>query len=158
MTSDWLVDVSDDRCTTNFSTWQNIYKGVPQGSILGPVLFNVFLNDIFNFVKENKLYKYADDNTLSHSGPDLNGLVKSLEKESAILIDWFANNKMKANPDEFQAIAIGNKSKNGDIKFNLDGNEILCENEVKLLGVTIDCQLKFNTHITEICKKKFQGS
>jgi hypothetical protein len=67
---------------------------------------------------------------------------------------------MKANPDEFQAIAIGNKSKNGDIKFNLDGNEILCENEVKLLGVTIDCQLMFNTHISDICKekKKLQGS
>jgi hypothetical protein len=46
---------------------------------LNPVLFNVFLNDIFNFVKENKLYNYADDNTLSHSAPDLNGLVKSLE-------------------------------------------------------------------------------
>jgi hypothetical protein len=128
-----------------FSTWQNIYKGVPQGSILGPVLFNVFLNDIFNFVKEYKLYNYADDNTLSHSGPDLDGSVKSLVKESAILIDWFANNKMKANPDKFQAI--------GDIKFNLDGNEILCENEVKLLRATIDCQLKFNTHISEICKK-----
>jgi hypothetical protein len=117
------------------------------------VLFNAFLNDIFNFVKENKLYNYADDNTLSHSAPDLNGLVKSLEKESAILIAWFANNKMKANSDKFQAIAIGNKSKNEDMKFNLDGNEILCENEVNLLGVTIDCQLKFNTHISEICKK-----
>ena len=91
------------------ATWQNIYKGVPQGSILNPVLFNVFLNDIFNFVKENKLDNYADDNTLSHSGPDLNGFVKSLEKECAILIDWFANNKMKANPDKFQAIAIGYK-------------------------------------------------
>ena len=97
------------KVSTYFSTWQNIYKGVPQESILGPVLFNVFLNDIFNFVKENKLYNYADDNTLSHSGPDLNGLVKSLEKESATLIDWFANNKMKANPDKFQSIAIGNK-------------------------------------------------
>jgi retron-type reverse transcriptase len=97
------------KVSTYFSTWQNIYKGFPQESILGPVLFNVFLNDIFNFVKENKLYNYADDNTLSHSGPDLNGLVKSLEKESATLIDWFANNKMKANPDKFQSIAIGNK-------------------------------------------------
>ena len=130
---------------------------------MGPVLFNVFLDDIFNFVKENKLYNYADDNTLSYSRPDLSGLVKSLEKESAILIDWFTNNKMKANPDKFQAISIGNKSKNGDIKFNLDGNEILCENEVKLVGVTIDCQLKFNTHISEICgekknKQKLQGS
>ena len=73
------------------------------------MLFNVFLNDIFNFVKENKLYNYADDNTLSHSRPDLNGLVKSLEKESAILIDWFAINKMNDNPDTFQAIAIGDK-------------------------------------------------
>ena len=94
---------------TYFSTWQNIYKGVPQGSILGPVLFNIFLLDIFNFVKENILYNYADDNTLSHSGPDFNGLVKSLENESEILINWFNNNKMKANPDKFQAIAIGNK-------------------------------------------------
>jgi hypothetical protein len=42
---------------------------------------------------------------------------------------------------------------NGDIKFYLDGKEILCENEVKLLGVPIDCQLKFNTHISEICRK-----
>ena len=114
------------------------------------MLFNVFLNDILNFVKENKLYNYADDNTLSYSGPDLNGLVKSLEKESAILIHWFANNKMKANPDKFQAIAIGNKSKNGDMQFNLDGDEILCENEVKLLGVTIERQLKINTHISKI--------
>jgi hypothetical protein len=115
------------------------------------VLFNVFLNDILNFVKENKLYNYADDNTLSYSGPDLNGLVKSLEKESAILIHWFANNKMKANPNKFQAIAIGNKSENGYIKFNLDGNDILCENEIKLLGATIDSHLKLNTHISGIC-------
>ena len=45
------------KVSTYFSTWQNIYKGVPQESILDPVLFNVFLNDIFNFVKENKLNK-----------------------------------------------------------------------------------------------------
>ncbi|XP_071123309.1 uncharacterized protein [Mytilus edulis] len=60
---------------------------------------------------------------------------------------------MKANPDKFQAIAVGNKSKSGNIKFNLDGNEILCDTEVKLLGVTIDYQLKFKTHISDICKK-----
>jgi hypothetical protein len=59
-------------------------------------LFNVFLNDIFNFVKENKLYNYADDNTLSHPGSDLNGLVKSLEKESAILIHWLTFSNLKS--------------------------------------------------------------
>ena len=61
---------------------------------------------------------------------------------------------MKGNPDKFQAIAIGNTYKNGDIKFNLDGNEILCENEVNLLGGTIYCQLKVNTHISAICEKR----
>ena len=60
---------------------------------------------------------------------------------------------MKANPDKFQAIAIGSKTLNENISFNLDGNKIDCEKEVKLLGVTIDCQLKFNTHISNICKK-----
>ena len=112
-----------------------------QGSILEPVLFNTFLNDIFHFVKENQLYNNADDNTLSHSGHDLDRLVKSLEKESTILIDWFADNNMKANPDKFQTVAIGNKSKSGDMKFILDGNEIFCDNEVKLLGMTINYQL-----------------
>ena len=60
---------------------------------------------------------------------------------------------MKANPDKFQAIAIGSKTLNESISFILDGNKIDCEKEVKLLGVTIDCQLKFNTHISNICKK-----
>jgi hypothetical protein len=47
------------------SNWADIHKGVPQVSILGPLLFNVFINDIFLFIKDSSLYNYADDNTLS---------------------------------------------------------------------------------------------
>ena len=66
----------------NFRTWKNIYKSVPQGSILGPVLFKIFVNDICNFVEESFLYNYVDDNTLSYSDTELNKVVDILEKES----------------------------------------------------------------------------
>ena len=60
---------------------------------------------------------------------------------------------MKANPDKFQAIAIGKKTNKHHLTFNLNGNNITCEDSVNLLGVTIDSDLNFNNHISEICKK-----
>lgn len=69
------------------------------------------------------------------------------------LINWFSINKMKANPEKFQAIAIGKQTKQQNLTFTLDGNKIECESEVKLLGVTIDFQLNFNEHVSNICKK-----
>ena len=68
---------------TTLSNWQDIYKGVPQGSIPGPVLFNIFLNDIFHFTTNNSLYNYADDNTLAHADDKI---VETLEKDSLALI------------------------------------------------------------------------
>jgi hypothetical protein len=114
----------------------------------------IFINDIFYFVQESSLYTYADNNTLSYEGHHLDQLITVLERDNLTLIDWFTENQMKANPNKFQAIAIGKKTKNENISFNLNGNIIKCEDEVKLLGVTIDFELNFNTRIANICKKK----
>jgi hypothetical protein len=60
---------------------------------------------------------------------------------------------MQANPEKFQAISVGRKTHNKNVMFNLNGNILSCEDEVKLLGTTIDFKLNFNTHISNICKK-----
>ena len=60
------------------SNWADIHKGVPQGSILGPLLFNVFINDIFLFITDSSLYNYADDNTLPFGSPDFDLLISSI--------------------------------------------------------------------------------
>jgi hypothetical protein len=65
---------------------------------------------------------------------------------------------MKANPEKFQAIAIGKQTKQQSLSFTLDGNKIECESEVKLLGVTIDFQLNFNEHVLNICKNASRQS
>jgi hypothetical protein len=135
------------------SNFRSIIKGVPQGSILGPVLFNIFINDIFYFVDNGQLYNYADDNTLSYASHCKDDLVKTLESESLKLIEWFSNNHMKANPEKFQAIALGKKTHRENIHFNLDTITISCDEEVKLLGVNLDFMLNFNSHVSYICRK-----
>ena len=84
-------------------------KGVTQGSIVGSVLLNIFINDIFHFVESCSLYNYADDNTVSCSDKSLENVIRKLSEDSVLLIRWFLNNKMKANPEKFQATAVGEK-------------------------------------------------
>ena len=74
----------------NYREWNTLIKGVPQGSIRDPVLFNVFINDIFHFVQDSTIYNYADDNTISYSDTNINTVVKTLENDSINLIDWFS--------------------------------------------------------------------
>ena len=70
--------------------------------------------------------------------------------DSLLLIQLFADNHMKANPEKFQAVAVGERTYKENISFNLDNNVINCEESVKLLGVTVDFRLNFDIHISNI--------
>ena len=90
------------RLGSHHSTCENISKGAPPlGSILGPLLFNVFLIDIFFSITQGVIYNYTDDNALSFIHANTDVLKKVLEEEGCNLIDCFFINFMKSNPTKF---------------------------------------------------------
>ena len=84
----------------------DIVRGVPQGSILGPLLFNVFINNIFHFLDKSSLYNYADDNTLSYAYSNSDTLIHTLQQACTSTLQWFNISQMKASPSKFQAISF----------------------------------------------------
>ena len=111
------------------SQWQNII-GVPQGSILGPLVFKIFINDIFYFLDKVKMYNYADDNTESYARKNEETMKTTLETETCTTINWFDNNQMQANPEKFQAFSVGPKTSAVIKSFSINGQEIACQEGV----------------------------
>ena len=98
---DYLSDRKQrTRVNNSYSTWFEILFGVLQGSIRGPLLFNIFLVSLFFIFSKTDIANYADGNMLYTSSNDVNGLIKRLEEASKELIKWFDDNLMKANPDK----------------------------------------------------------
>ena len=136
-----------------FSASQNILSGVPQGYILGPILFNIFLSDLFLCIKKSDLHNFADDNTITATCNTLTGLLKTLEQESESAVSWFKQNGIIVNADKFQAIILNKKEGEAKYKLTIDNNDIESTKSVKELGITIDDRLRFDKHISNLCSK-----
>ena len=143
------VKISNDK-----SSWSPLLKGVPQGSCLGPFIFNVFINDIFYFIESCDLTNYADDNTLDIIASTIEMVLSALRKDTDNAIKWFINNFMQVNPSKFQFMCLKSVTSKEIIPqfIEVNGTNIPCEKEVKLLGITIDDKLKFDKHVDIICK------
>ena len=136
------------------STFLVLVSGVPQGSILGPIFFNLFINDLIYFLNKSDCLNFADDNTLSAFANTIPELIHILESESDIAINWFRENDMIVNPDKFQAIVINRKpTDNSTFLLNFDSKNIETTSEVTLLGIDIDNNLTFNSHIHNLTKR-----
>ena len=135
------------------SDWKEISKGVPQGSILGPLIFNIFMNDIFYYVKNANLFNYADDNSVSVNGKELSMLSHLLQSEAEVTVRWFTENAMEANPSKFQGILFKGNKQAPDFNVSVDGNDIEFCQSMTALGICIDENLTFDIHIDSICLK-----
>ena len=123
--------------------------GVPQGSALGPLLFNIDMINLFYECEDSNVASYADDTTPYSCATDIPSLPLEVQASATKLFRWFKNNYLKANPGKFHILLNPNKLE----IISIDGFSLAVSSHEKLLGVTIDSELNFKNHIKELCLK-----
>ena len=140
------------KINSEYSSWEEIMFGVPQGSILGPLLFNIFLCDLFLIMENIDITSYADDNTPYTTGNSIEKVIQKLENAAKTLFQWFSDNQMKANPDKCHFLC----NSNSEVSLTIETQKIKNSKFEKLLGIKLDSKLNFNSHIHDICQKAGQ--
>ena len=128
--------------------------GVPQGSILGPLLFSIFINDITTLKLDGEPVLYADDLNIVLEANDYSTLESKLQNTLNIINEWMYKNQMTINIEKsnYMIIDMSNRYPN-NLNVNLGENQLKRNSEIKILGVIFDEKLNFKTHINNICKK-----
>ena len=136
------------------SFFQILLSGVHQVSVLGSIFFNLFINNLFFFIKEAELSNFADDNTMNVGSKDLTDLLEVLQKECETAINWFKKHIMIVNPDTCQSMIYMYLKKDLVMYLKKDQSKsVLNMKGVELLGIEIGNKLNFEKHISNICKK-----
>uniref|UniRef100_A0A8C6MEW6 Reverse transcriptase domain-containing protein n=1 Tax=Nothobranchius furzeri TaxID=105023 RepID=A0A8C6MEW6_NOTFU len=155
---DWLSSYLTNRnqfvqLDDEISDSLEITHGVPQGSVLGPKLFILYINDICDVSKVLQFILFADDTNIFCSGNDLEIIIQNMVCEMSKLKKWFNDNKLFLNWNKTKFMVFGNRKTNDLVTLSIDGFLIDRVNEVRFLGVLLDHKLTWKSHIKYIKQK-----
>ena len=154
----WFRSYLQDRNYNFVSSQIKMTCGVPQGSILGPLLFNLYMLPLGHILKNNKIgyHNYADDTQIYIAlSPNDYSPIDNLRQCIEQINSWMRQNFLQLNKDKTEIIVFGANDKRSKVSAYLDSLSLQTKNQVRNLGVILDSDLNFNSHINSITKSAY---
>ena len=149
---DWIAAMLSHRSqhvrvNNSFSSWQEVTSGIPQGSVIGPLLFVIFINDLPEIIKSYELFLFADDMKLFHAIYTEEDCT-SLQQDLILAEQWTNTSLLKFHPNKCSHMRIGLSSiRNDGYTLGPEHITLTSTDKVKDIGVTFDSSLNFEAHV-----------
>ena len=148
-----IVAIHKGGSKSNFINYRPVSVLPSRGSILGPLLFLLYINDILNVTKSLYFIMFADDTNIFLSHNCIDTLESNMNIEIEKLVKWMSVNRLSLNGDKTKATIFSNNFIDKNISIKMAGNEVQFVDKIKFLGVIIDKKLQWRYHIDYIVSK-----
>ena len=136
------------KINSSYSSFLDLLIGVSQGSILDPILFNIYISGLILFLDDDNLASYSDDITSYVMKENALQVLKEIEDKTGCVFNWFSANYFKTDTKKSHFLLTSNEQ----VNLNLDDLIIKTSKSEKLLGINIDHFVTFNGHVSKLCK------
>ena len=164
MALDWFASYLSERMirtkcsvtstgTTEYSDYEFVTYGTPQGSCLGPLIYLIFTNDMAKHLENCNSIMFADDTIFYQTHKSLRYLKWCLQEDLKSLIDWFRASKLTLNLDKTSCVLLKKNGDKSEISLNIGNICIKSVKEMKFLGLWLDCNLNWSSHLSKLFLK-----